>query len=659
MGFCSVPWSGVALSLLWQFHFTSGGITTYGLVPAAQTALAGGPLPTLPAYDQTVLQPPAPPEQPVKALTFEVQRDAADAQGMSIPHEHGAAFYGFSIEMSVIGQTIGKNSTHIFPAFLNLMSNICERAGIVLIRLGGNTQEYARFHGGVFEDGRITQKEKSGTTQTTDTPAVMYTIDLFYMLANVSAMVPVKWFLGLPFNDTSTFHLEMAEYGQAILGDNLIALQAGNEPDLYAAHEKRLPPYLPENFVDEWHELMKTVDENPKVTVKNKFVGPSISGSDPIQWSPDAVWETGFIDTFKDRLYALTVERYLTHNCGAAFGSGEIVNPQDVFSWYLSHQTILNLIGEYHSSTALAQQAGLPFIMFETNTASCGGFAGISQSYGAALWILDYGMYMAYSNFSNALLHIGGQNVFYNPWVAPPTKQSTFHEWTVGSVFYSALIMAEVFGKSNAGRVLQLESGSVFTPTYAIYDGTTLSKFALFNYVNDPTGASDIVVSLSVAGGGVPQSVKVKYLLADSVQSKTNITWAGQTFGNNFEADGLLKGDHNATTVHCDVSANVCRIPLRAPSFALVFMDSTSPEVGQATATYSTTAYTKQHNTLKVDPTSLAVSNGHSGKDRVKMGSTSPGSVVAPNGASTPYYATGGGVSLLLSLSVIIWVLVG
>jgi hypothetical protein len=41
--------------------------------------------------------------------------------------------------------------------------------------------------------------------------------------------------LGLPFNDTSTFHLEMAEYGQAILGDNLIALQAGNEPDLYAA----------------------------------------------------------------------------------------------------------------------------------------------------------------------------------------------------------------------------------------------------------------------------------------------------------------------------------------------------------------------------------------------------------------------------------------
>lgn len=52
--------------------------------------------------------------------------------------------------------------------------------------------------------------------------------------------------------------------------------------------------------------------------------------------------------------------------------------------------------------------------MFETNTASCGGFAGISDSFGAALWGLDYAMQMAHSNFSGALMHIGGQNVFYN-----------------------------------------------------------------------------------------------------------------------------------------------------------------------------------------------------------------------------------------------------
>lgn len=52
--------------------------------------------------------------------------------------------------------------------------------------------------------------------------------------------------------------------------------------------------------------------------------------------------------------------------------------------------------------------------MFETNSASCGGFAGLSDSFGATLWALDYGMQMAAHNFSHALLHVGGQNDHYN-----------------------------------------------------------------------------------------------------------------------------------------------------------------------------------------------------------------------------------------------------
>ncbi len=52
--------------------------------------------------------------------------------------------------------------------------------------------------------------------------------------------------------------------------------------------------------------------------------------------------------------------------------------------------------------------------MFETNSASCGGFKGISDSYGAALWATDYGLQMAFNNFTHAMLHVGGQNAFYN-----------------------------------------------------------------------------------------------------------------------------------------------------------------------------------------------------------------------------------------------------
>jgi len=39
--------------------------------------------------------------------------------------------------------------------------------------------------------------------------------------------------LGIPFNDPVNWRLQIAENAQEILGDNLLGLQAGNEPDFY------------------------------------------------------------------------------------------------------------------------------------------------------------------------------------------------------------------------------------------------------------------------------------------------------------------------------------------------------------------------------------------------------------------------------------------
>lgn len=108
---------------------------------------------------------------------------------------------------------------------------------------------------------------------------------------------------------------------------------------------------------------------------------------------------------------------YPDDNCAAAFpdaGFGAPKVPQDVFAEYLTHASGIGIVAPYLNSTAFAQENGKPFMMFETNTASCGGFPGVSDSFGAALWGIDYGLQMAYSNFSGALLHVGGQDDTYN-----------------------------------------------------------------------------------------------------------------------------------------------------------------------------------------------------------------------------------------------------
>lgn len=54
-------------------------------------------------------------------------------------------------------------------------------------------------------------------------------MDFFDMLNYVSNFVPgVKWFLGIPFNQTQPFRLDVVKYGEQVLGDKLLGFQAAN-----------------------------------------------------------------------------------------------------------------------------------------------------------------------------------------------------------------------------------------------------------------------------------------------------------------------------------------------------------------------------------------------------------------------------------------------
>ncbi|KAF8079214.1 glycoside hydrolase family 79 protein [Lyophyllum atratum] len=593
-------------------------VTVYGQVPLGQTirlnstatapGAAATPVVTLAAYDETILRPPPPPQDQSLNFTLNLAANNASVVGLSIM-QHGS-FYGFSIEMSVVTQLI---------PFLNLLAQIQQRAGGTHIRMGGNTQDFAYYVDNI-EGGYATAKEKYDSNNPTLTPAVLYTDELFYLAANVSSLVNVGWYLGIPFNDTN-WRLAIAQKGQAILGDRLLGLQAANEPDYYLSHNHRVEPYDVNEYVGEFASLVESIQGNENIPIKNMLIGPSLASG---PWEPDRLWPTGYLDRFKDSLKIITMEHYPSNNCAARFGIGSYVDPQETFPSFLNHDAGLNLVAKYRDTSNRAQALGKPFIMFETNTATCGGLPGISDSFGAALWAIDYGLTMAATNFSGALLHVGGQNVYYN--VTPPTNQTAFNQWTVGAIYYSVLIVAEIFGKSNVSQIVDTSNNGIYTPSYAIYDNGVLSKVALLNFIDDSTGAHDIMGTITVNGGQVPSEVHVKYFEASSVSVKRNITWAGQTFGNKYEVDGRLKGEVNITKIPCN--HNLCHIPLKAPSFALVFLtDPTATTQDAPAATFQTTAFTKTVNTVTVDASLLATSNGQSGKDRSRLGSTSPGSV--------------------------------
>ena len=71
--------------------------------------------------------------------------------------------------------------------------------------------------------------------------------------------------IGVPLNDTSNLRLGIAEDGESILGDKLIAFQVGNEPDQYALHNHRPQDYGPQDYSNDFGTVDAALRADPKV----------------------------------------------------------------------------------------------------------------------------------------------------------------------------------------------------------------------------------------------------------------------------------------------------------------------------------------------------------------------------------------------------------
>jgi len=250
-------------------------------------------------------------------------------------------------------------------------------------------------------------------------------------MLNISSNTDTEWFFGISFNEsavtTASANVPLAaQYAAQILGSHLKGLQIGNEPDLYVDHQKRPAGWTVQDYVTEFgHTADDIIAGAPAVAAVDPiFMGPSLCCERQGFLLPD-VMAAGWLTQHVDTISSITVQNYPENNCGI---NGQYTNPQDVFYRYLNHTSAEWLTGQY----ADVAQAGLEYnknlVMMEMNTASCGGFAGLSDSFGAAMWYVsrlvrdqilinraaDWALQLGTYNFTTVLMHVGGQNVYYN-----------------------------------------------------------------------------------------------------------------------------------------------------------------------------------------------------------------------------------------------------
>ncbi|EJD36492.1 glycoside hydrolase family 79 protein [Auricularia subglabra TFB-10046 SS5] len=593
--------------------------------PYPQPVPTGGPYEGWQAYDPTPLQDPPLPgaDQPLN-LNFQVTLDTSgQAQGAGIELE--GSYMGISIEMSLAEAIIGPNATWLRPQFLNLMSMLKERGGPPVLRLGGNTQEKAELVDSL-PGGASLGKLAIGPTGYTNTPTLMYTLDILKALRATSDLLGIRWFLGIPMNQTTPPRLEIVEQGESIMGEYLWGWQLGNEPDLYELHNYRTAGYSQQNYIDEFQSILDDLAAHPTIQTKNKIGGPGVC----CLWKLDDILTNfNYLDRFSSQLSSMIIEHYPIDNC--VKGQND---PQTMMNQYTMHSHPQKFANDYKNAVGLALAANKPVILLETNTASCNGFLGLSDAFAAALWIADLGLQLAATSFSHIMVHLGGQAAYYNPFVSPPHNATKPFMWTVGPPWYAILMVTEALGPSGHARVADLNAneGNTYTPGYVIYENNQPARVVLLNYMSDPTGAHDYTANIQTAAS----QVRVRYMLAPTVNAKIpNITWAGQSFGSYFESDGLPRGEHTTETVPC--SGGVCAIKVPAPGAALVFLTDAAYQPDEDMKTFASSHTTRMHNTAAVELGALQTSNGLDAKVRaaMKKASTSSPQNVKKNDAAS------------------------
>jgi hypothetical protein len=264
------------------------------------------------------------------------------------------------------------------------------------------------------------------------------------------------------------------------LGPYLAAVEIGNEPNAYGSHGLREPPWIAQGYEEEVSDYREAIDA---LTPGVPIAGPDVSGS-------GAFPEWGSEEALAQRPVLLTGHHY-------PLGCAQIPAPS--IETLLSAATRGSEARSLTTYTTVARRNGIPLRIDETNTVSCGGVAGISDTFASALWATGYlaqamDVGAAGVNFEGNPSNCGG----YTPLCAPDPTALAQGALRAQPEWYALLL-----GRSLVGyRPLPTRTSAEGSPNLAAaaFTGPGHSlKIVLCD--DEPVGSRPLALHLEVGGG--------------------------------------------------------------------------------------------------------------------------------------------------------------
>lgn len=386
-----------------------------------------------------------------------------------------------------------------------------------VIRIGGNTSDYSSFavHAAAVSAPKHTVINEAGLR------------DLASFLDATSWSL--IWGLNLGYGIVDDALAEARAVARAV-GDRLLALEIGNEPDLYV-HEGHRPHYSYEQYLAEYRRYKSAV----RAALPNVgFAGPDAAGATD--------WVERFATDEGHDLRLLT-HHYYREGQNSSSTADKLLRPDPKLAAMLDRMR------------TASKSSGVPYRICETNSFSGGGRPGVSDTFAAALWALDYLCVLAWRNADGVNIETGINQLDFISSYSPIGDDQHGH-YRAAPEYYGMLGFAE--GCRGERVAVTYDAGAVNLAAYATVDTDGTSTVI----VNKDEGTD---ADLRIAVKSQAESARVLRLSAPSLDSKTGVTLGGAVV----EQDGQWRGrSENARVID-----GTCRVHVPAASAAIVRLE--------------------------------------------------------------------------------------
>ncbi|KAK6849190.1 beta-glucuronidase [Apiospora arundinis] len=468
------------------------------------------------------------------------------------------SFAGFGIEPSNLFSFMGQDEPNQMT--LNLLDNLVKLTGRPPhFRIGGNTADTMIYR---EDQDKWDWKKNPNPKGQGNFPTDEFIIGPHYFDAanRLPKGTPVTWGLSLAYMEDDYIEQITTTAKQVIdrcTNLNLVSFEIGNEPDLYGQNGFRTGAWDAKVYTEQWLDRAKAVYKQilkPKnissdffetsctaSTIGTTFEIKDMSTLGITADAPDS--SSSFIKSWNQHdyyyyigvsTYALTMDHFM-----------QLSTTEDQFE-------------AWEEQIDQAHATGYPYALREMGVVGPIGMEGITNTFGAALWSLNFLLYATTLNITSVQFHMT-DNSNASAW--QPVERYGRQPF-VRPLYYSYAAFDQIIGPSCNAQVYQVQpkefpgSYKGYVKVYSVYQGGQLASVVAINSKPANVSASDkpsldIKVSLPKSLSG--KQMHLARLTNEGADATHNTTWNGISYEkNNDGTPSQVHDDDETASVESD-----------------------------------------------------------------------------------------------------------